>query len=210
MRTQKLFLVVGLCLLAFGCGVSAQAQLAHHSVSMDVKVVGNGGGAAVKSSAKNENGALVDANGNKLSTSVYENKSNLNRRTVLEISVRNFSQQPDVVQLECYFFAEPVNRSKEFILDSAKQDVSLNGGENQVVKVESKEATTTVVKTMMSSEGYVPLLEKSESGTKMKGWLVRLIGDGKIIQIRGSTSKYEALGRNDAQLNAISTGAPKS
>lgn len=189
----------------------APAPARQHSVSLDVKTVSSGGGTKVASKSTTQHGALTGVGGVKLTTNLLQNKTDQNHRVALEITARNFSPQPDEVQLECYFFAAPVNGTKEFIFDSNTKTLTLQGGENQISTVESKEVTSTTVKSMVTADGYntSAFSRVEQSGNKLKGWLVRLIADGKVIQIRASQSKYEDLGRNDTALNALKAQPPK-
>lgn len=212
----KRFSFHSFCLSLVFCGLSANAQVPSdsdnasapapprpHSISMEVKTVASGGATDAKNAAKTNVGKYIGVDRAKLTTVSQDNKITQNHRVVLQVTLRNFSQQPDRVDIESYFFGQPVSSNKMFIFDSQKTTVPLQASETRTINIASKEIASTVEKTYVSADGYLPLMSKRESGDKMKGWVVRLMGEGKVIQIRGSDLKYEDIGRDDAKLQAL-------
>jgi|GEM_PF-2160080 len=184
---------------AAGIPLSARS----HSVSVDVKVVSSGGATSVGKNTKDEHGRFTGNGGQGLSTTTYENKVSQIHQTVLAIAVRNFSTVPDEVQLEWYFFGAQVGSSKYFVFDSGTRKLPLAAGETQAINAASKEAETTTVQQMTTASGYNPLYSTERLGTSLKGWMVRLVADGKVVQVRASDLKYEEIGKDDSKLQTL-------
>jgi len=51
-------------------------------------------------------------------------------------------------------------------------------------------------------------MSQQKTGEKLKGWMVRIMADGKVLQVRGSDMKYEDYGRDDNALKAMPNGPP--
>jgi len=179
-----------------------------HSISLEVQQVASGGGGIDVNKTKSETGKYVGTNGGPLATTTLESKSVLNHRTVLSVAVRNFSTQPDAVQLEYYFFAQSVAGGKEYLLNSDTSKISLAGGETQTVNATSKEVATTTTQKLTGADGYSTIMSQQKTGEKLKGWMVRIMADGKVLQVRGSDMKYEDYGRDDNALKAMPNGPP--
>ena len=180
----------------------------HHSVSLDVTLAGSGGAGNSSNKSHDDTGKYTGVGGMPLTTTTLESKQTINHRTVLSIAVRNFSPQPDEVQLEWYFFAEPVGGTKTYVLNSDVSKISLQGSETQTVTATSLETGTTKVQKMTGAAGYSSILTSSESGTKPRGWMVRVMADGKVLDVRGSDLTTEGYGKDDAKLDALKRGAP--
>ncbi|MGB8356764.1 MAG: hypothetical protein WCD79_22900 [Chthoniobacteraceae bacterium] len=189
------------CISVVVFGLSAHAQLpaasvaaspaaapVQHSLSMDVKAVGSGGtGKAVRAG--------------------FKDTTLQGHRTVLAVEVRNFNQHPDQAHVEWYFFGAGLGSSKVYVFDSSGSDITLQAGGTEKLDAASRELTTVVKRSMsvgpVTNGVQVTTLTREEGGSTVKGWLVRLLADGKVIQIIGSASKYEELGRHDADLQAL-------
>ena len=52
------------------------------------------------------------------------------------------------------------------------------------------------------------MTQSKQTGTKLKGWLVRIVADGKVGQVVGSDLKYEDAGKDDSKLNAMKSAVP--
>jgi len=203
-------LVLTFCLLTsrgqLPSGVAAQTG--QHGISVDVRVVGSGGGTAMKTASDTDTGKFIGVGGQKLTTTSYDRKTSQNHRISLEITIRNFAVQPDNVQLEWYFFGEPVHTNREFVFDSSTMPMPLQAGQSQTVNATSKDATTSVDQKLVTADGYIPITAARESGTKLKGWLVRVVADGKVIRAVGSDQKYENIGMDDRKLQAMKSAPP--
>src|SRR5438067_12480796 len=91
-----------LLLITGSVSVFGQAPGEHHSVSMDVKVVGSGGGSKNAFGATESGGTAASGKSGTTSSS-----HTAVHQTALEINVRNISQQPDSVTVEGLSVGEP-------------------------------------------------------------------------------------------------------
>lgn len=167
-----------------------------HSLSIDVRLVGSGGATKTASSFNSAQGTTTS--GTAMRTETTGSERTRKSSVELEITVRNLSSQPDATKLEWYFFAKPVDNSREFLNDSGTRELSIGAAGEQKVSVESKETSMTVKREIKakfgtSSPGSV---SESKSGTKASGWIVRLISDDKVLAVRASTPGLETMGRN--------------
>ena len=163
-----------------------------HNASLDVQAVGGGGGGE-----NPQNTAFGYYN------TIYESQTVQNRRTVLKISVRNFNTQPDHYQLQWYFFAKPAGHSHEFIFDTATKDLWLQGGEFKTFRVASKPVSAVVSRTLAVDYNGFEQAAAAKSGNELKGWMARVVADGKVIQVKASAFKYRDLAHNDKMLQQM-------
>lgn len=183
------------CISVVVLGLSARAQLpaasaaaspaaapVQHSLSMDVKAVGSGG------------------TGKATHVGSMQDTTLQGHRTVLAVEVRNFSQHPDQAHVEWYFFGAGLGSSKVSLFDSGGSDVTLQAGGVEKLSAASKELTTVVKRSIttgpVTNGVQITTIAREEGGSTVKGWLVRLLADGKVIQMIGSSSKYEELGKH--------------
>ncbi len=128
----------------------------------------------------------------------------------LAVEIHNLSQMADTAKLEWYFFGTRVNQSTQFIFDSGSQDVSMEKASVQAITLESKSLmskeerhlTTGSVDPVTGRE-LPPTASTQKSGSKMVGWLVRLVVDGQVYQVRASSPSLESIGKSDTQLAAF-------
>ncbi|MGB8354637.1 MAG: hypothetical protein WCD79_12160 [Chthoniobacteraceae bacterium] len=171
-----------------------------HNASLDVQAVGGGGGGE-----NPQNAAFGYYN------TIYESQTVQNRRTVLKISVRNFNTQPDHYQLQWYFFAKPTGHKHEFIFDTATKDLWLQGGEFKTFRVASKPVSAVVSRTLAVDYNGFEQAAAAKSGNELKGWMARVVADGKVIQVKASAFKYRDLAHNDKllqQMQMVPQSAP--
>ena len=172
-----------------GAAASPAAAPVQHSLSMDVKSVGSGG-----TGKATHGGSMQD-------TTLQ------GHRTVLAVEVRNLSQYADKAHVEWYFFGAGLGSSNVYIFDSGGSDISVPAGGSEKLEAASKELTTVVKRSITTgpviNNVQVTTIARQEGGSTVKGWLVRLMADGKVIQIAASSPKYEDLGRHDSDLQAL-------
>ena len=181
-----------------------------HSLNLEAQSVANGGASNVQS-------------GTAASTSPYGTGVNVNtvvdRRissssTHVQVTVHNFSQTPDAVKVEWYFVGVAVGGSvmqfgsKEFVFDQTSQDLTIPAGGTETRVASSKEVqavSTRSTTTIGSADGggYYLNPQRSQRGLLVNGWFVRMIADGKVIDSRGSSAKYEDVAKDDAKLKAM-------
>ena len=140
----------------------------------------------------------------------------------LQVTVRNFGPVPDQAQVEGYFIAQYVghpwpkgtpdyvqNLPQEYVFDHPVKPLAVAASSTGSLTLDSVEVRTLLTKSASTSTGYynpgftTSSASSSEVGTKLRGWIVRLVADGKVLAVRASTSSYEELGKDDARLKAL-------
>jgi hypothetical protein len=175
---------------------------------MEAKVTASGGGVESQQSATAGTASLVGG-GTAASTELSQTRAKESRVSLL-IQVRNFSAAPDKATLEWYFVANPVTRgAKNYIFDKGTQEISIGASGTEKVPIQSaalQSATTKEMTVPSGSQSFIPDGTVTRTGATVGGWIVRLMVDGKPYQVRASTSTLEAVGKNDATLNAFPQG----
>jgi hypothetical protein len=172
-----------------------------HSLSMDVKVVGNGGGSKVNIGSASASGSDTLGRGVTVTTATDARKTN--HSTTLEISIHNFSQLPDDIEVETHFYATKYEGGgKDRLLDSSTKKLTVAPLLTESFTVRSKEVSSKIIKKFKTATGspyvsYDPIASNKVSGEKISGWVVQLIADGKILQVRGSSARFEDMGRHN-------------
>lgn len=131
-----------------------------------------------------------------------------NHSTTLKVTLRNMVADADVVQVKWYFFAKPFH-GQEGLLETNVKDVTIPGGgvesfEITSTPVQTVTTTRTTTTTSNSAGNTSASVASSEaySGTRLTGWAVALLVDGKIVNVRGSEFRYEDMVKDPAKLNA--------
>lgn len=139
-----------------------------------------------------------------------------NHSTTLGVTVRNQDKTPDEVQIEWYFFAKDEKNyhvTKEYLFDSGSKTVTIQPTGQEEFDVASKTAqtfnttklTTTTVGTG-TNQGSSTTESQSQGGTKISGWVVRMLMDGKVLDARGSDFKYEDAAKDPDKFAALKAG----
>ena len=208
-------LIAGLFAVASIAFAESPAPAIHHSLSLHVNVVGSGGAGKVSSNMK-----IVDPGGAPLpdghvSAQVTGLTTARSKQSAvgLHIEVRNFAQIPDQAKVEWYFVGEPTagGQSKQFIFDSGTRDLSVNAGQSNSLEIASKPLTAVSVRALQMTDGVSattglpvgPVGVTAKTGSKLTGWIVRLLVDGKVSQVQASSPNLETLGKDDATLAAV-------
>ncbi len=204
-----LFLPAALCLAGVPFAAAQVNVVRSHSLSLDVTPVSAGD--TVVNSTSNQNTSYS-------ARSYSTNTRVTNSKESLKISVRNLGSTSDNAHVEWYFIAAPVkpepgvsDDDQEFIFDQGAQDLALGAGGTQTIPAESVEVMSAVRNSSRGGSGGRSRRSSSfrmggatqkpqESGSKLRGWMVRIVADGKVIAARGSSQTYEALVKDDAQL----------
>jgi hypothetical protein len=178
-----------------------------HSLMLDVQTKSSGGG--------------IKTTGNQPLTSAGTNTQTRDHTTTLEVTIRSFDKAADQVLIEWYFFGKPIAnpRANDSVFDSGNKTVTVQAAGVETFDIASKVAQTAkVTKTavqMVNSYNpntggttQVPSYSASESqtGTKLVGWVVRMTVDGKVLDVRGSDSKYEDMLKSPDKFNALNGG----
>jgi hypothetical protein len=125
-----------------------------------------------------------------------------NHSTTLEISIHNFSQFPDDIQVETHFYATKYEGGgKDRLLDSSTKKITVAPLLTESFTVRSKEVASKIIKKFKTASGspdvsYGSISTNKVSGEKISGWVVQLIADGKILQVRGSSARFEDMGQH--------------
>jgi hypothetical protein len=96
-----------------------------------------------------------------------------------------------------------------FVFDEGTKMVTFTGPGGSSLPIDSAQLTSTVEKAASLRSGYAdprhnaPVAKVSKSGSKVAGWIVRLVAGEEVLQVRASTPSLETLGRNAAQLQAL-------
>ncbi len=200
---------------ALGLALAAQmasAQVAPtntHSLSLDVTVTGTGGASRAHSNFNENLGATTATGGAAADQKDYSSGRKKKSALGLSVEVRNLARAEDRPTVEWYFFSEPVGKHEFSIFDSGTKDLAVNAGQSQTFPLESKELTQEVERHLHQSDGITngipdhPSASVKKSGDKIAGWLVRLLADGKLLQVRASSPQFEALGKDDAGLKSF-------
>ncbi len=132
----------------------------------------------------------------------------------LTVQARNLRPTPDKATLEWYFVAWKVglgSKGKNYIFESDSKEIELGAAGSTNFLLKSRPLQILVSKEMHSSNGVNPITGqgggttamKSRGGDSVAGWIIRLMIDGKPVQIRASSAALEAVARNEAQLAAF-------
>ena len=102
----------------------------------------------------------------------------------LAIEVRSLSNRPVTVMLEWYFLAKAVDSAHPWVFDRGSKALALPGfGPAVVEAVESQTLTSTA--TTSTSSG------RSESGSKIAGYIVLVKADGRVLKAVASSKALE-------------------
>jgi hypothetical protein len=187
---------------------TAPAQAPKHSMSMDVRTVSSGGATRTSNNLQIRNGEKIPGHYQTRDQN-YLMKRQKGSGVGLEVNVRNFRQGADEAQVQWYFLGKPVGGGEMFVFDEGVKTVTFNGPGGSSLPIESAELTSTVEKAASLRSGYadprhnLPEARVSKSGSKVAGWIIRLLAGDEVLQVRASTPSLEALGRNTAQLQAL-------
>ena len=189
------FLLLGGSLGAFG---QAPAAPRAHSISMTAESGGTGGG-------------FSEHRGSNLQGNVLSDKRTEHSGESVGVTVRNFGTQADNVRVEWYFVADPIKKhggtGEDYIFDEGSKDLSLAAGATESFTADSKDIKTTQKTTESLHHGKHQhnFGRVREGGAKIRGWLVRVMADNRVIDAKGSSQEYEDAARDDAKLEALAS-----
>ena len=135
---------------------------------------------------------------------------------MLAVDVSNLGRADATVQVEWIFFAADVADRKPFVLNRENRRVTVHPAKVEKFEVSSKEASSVTERTLNITKvdtgrsiATGSAAAQSRTGISLKGWLVRLIADGRVCAIRASAPSFEALARDQAALAQVPTGPPE-
>jgi len=184
--------------------VAYAQDLSRPSLSLDVKPIATGG--AVQSSNSAQLGRTYDyQNGRTLESASYASSRSHNSQTGLEIAVRNFRATPQAAVIETRYFAKPVSGGEPFVLNTTSQPVEIGAADTVRVTSQSAPARSVSAKTFQQSTNPNPNSTRqtvaaattSAAGTKLFGWIVQVLVDGRPIQMRASNPTLEQLAKKE-------------
>lgn len=196
------------CILAV-LSLHAAEPAQKHSLSLSVKPLATGGATRTKSdmaltrSGSNRPGTAV-TQGQDYST-VREKSSGLD----LEVEVRNLRSQPDNAQIEWLMLAKPVNDGETYVCDEGKQDVAVGAASSTKITIEGAELQSSVERRLEVKTTYNTTVRESstaketKSGEKRAGWIVRMLADGMVLQVRTSSPSLDALAMDTSRLGLM-------
>lgn len=202
---MKPFVLLALLVLA-----GNRLALGQTSSSLSLDVTPVSAGAAVQNTVTTRTGPATV-------TSARSNVHVTTAKEALQINLRNLGALPSNAQVEWYFVAAPVHPlpekpadEQEFIFDRGNQAVTVAGGAAQTIHAESQEVTSTKkASASRSSRTSTSTTKKpAETGSALRGWLVRVTVDGKTAAAKGSTDTYQEIAEDDTSLQALLAGAP--
>jgi hypothetical protein len=136
----------------------------------------------------------------------------------LDVEVRNLARNQDGATVEWYIFGKSVDGRQQFIFDQGKQPVTIPPAGSETVAIDSKSLVSNVDRQITQRTGYVDgtratatAASTTRSGSKVAGWVVRLVADDQVLQVRASSPSLEAIGKNSAALTDYPrqvTGSP--
>jgi hypothetical protein len=145
----------------------------------------------------------------------YTQERTRKSQTLLGVDISNLGRAQATAQLEWIFFAGDVKGGKPFVLSRENRRVTIQPAKTERFEIESKEASSRTERQLnIATRDYGDEIVTSSSaaqwreGIALKGWLVRLIADGKVHAIRASAPSYETLARDEAALAQVPSGQP--
>ena len=130
----------------------------------------------------------------------------------VQVSVRNFGQLPDTVQVEWYFVAAPAAHNtldKQFIYDQGTKSVTIAPGATETFPVDSKEIASQIKRhnqVHLDKKGNFHSEhsgKEKEVGAVLDGWMVRVVADGRALDAKASKDQLMDIVKDDAKLQAM-------
>lgn len=196
---KKFLPIVSATFIMLGSPFIAGAAIPTVHASIDVRPGDSGG--AVKTKGKGETGN--SNNGTTTKTDKFDTTRVRQSGIALEIDARNTGSGPVHVRVEWVFYAEPVDGKGDMSPHSkGGQDLDLPAAGAQHLTAESGSITSTTKKHMSVTTGSLSGTATTKasiehSGRKLKGWYVRLLSDGRVVQVRASGPSFEKLGQTE-------------
>jgi hypothetical protein len=191
--------VLILALAALSACPQAAEPEPKHSVSFEVKVLRAG---ASTNTSQTENTDRINRIRN-TTTAVFERKKS--GQWELEVSVQNFARQPDIVKFEWLFFGQDVEGSDPFAFSNGAKELVLKPGggtkfaavSDLALSTESRRTQVDRIDTGTERLNVPTSRESARAGTKIVGWLVRAMADGKVLGFKASSPRFERFASDD-------------
>lgn len=210
------FLLFSLFLFVGGPALIAQLPAATgHNILLDVENKGAGG----STSGSLGGGATGFGAGGAVGTTSSTATQAQTHTTTLAITIRSQDKTPTQVQVEWYFFAKKIQGSrvsKDSLLDSGNKSITVQPTGSETFDVTSKPARTATSRTYTTTTSYNGTTGNTtsstlagpdtRSGTKISGWVVRILVDGKVLDAKGSEFKFEDAAKDPDKFAALMAG----
>ena len=210
---MKFFLTLLGCLL-LGGGTRAMAQTPAaphaHSVSLNVEPVSTGGTSHDHENTNDKRAFEHPGSGHE-EYRTYQTEVTKTSES-FHVSVRNFGQVADTVQVEWYFVAAPVSSnggSQPFVFDQGAKSVTIAPGATETFPVDSKEITSQLKRHNQVHKGKHGDFtsensgKEKETGAVLDGWMMRVTADGRTLDTRASKDQWSDTVKDDAKLQAM-------
>jgi hypothetical protein len=130
----------------------------------------------------------------------------------LEIDVRNFRRTPQHVEVLALFLAREIGSREIFLLSAEQAVFTLLNGEFTRTRMYSGLAQNNTARgyyrgTSPDPYGYYPFIWSgswdASEGTKLYGWIVQAMVNGRVIETRASGPALEALAKDRQAMNQL-------
>lgn len=95
--------------------------------------------------------------------------------------------------LEWYFVARDLKSGKAWIFDSDKSDITLDSAKPEQMEKTSRELLASV-------QNYQALGQKEKAGSRIDGYIVRVVANNKTIAVDASSRQLEMIGKDTNKL----------
>jgi hypothetical protein len=178
--------------------------IVNSGLTFDAKSVSSGG----------RTKTLLDGNSG-MSYANADNKQTHQSKIRLEVHMHNMGVAPANVRLEWFFVAKDVNSKREYIWDNGQMDTALTGGADHLEMLESTNLTqtseqqfSTQARTVLGQTQVTQISSADHSGGQPAGWIVRMWAGDQLVRVRGSSSNFEDIGRDQKQLQTMQLQKP--
>lgn len=182
-----------------------------HSLNMEAHPVSAGGSGKASSGLHVAQSIPLGGGWSTADVHTYSQHQSKDSSVGLEVVVRNLAHNPDTAKLDWYFFARSIDGKKEFLFDRGETAVQIAAGVENNYQVRSKAVHSSITKTLETHRGVNGLGQNlpdsatvHKSGSKVEGWLVRLLVDGRPTVIRASSPSFETLGQTNSSIGSYS------
>jgi hypothetical protein len=182
-----------------------------HSLSLDAAVISSGGASNAKSGLRLDPGGFP-LGGGWVTAEQRDYKQARNKQSAvgLAVQVRNLSRIADHAELDWCFIARPVGKGEDRVFESGQQKIAIDANSTAKFELRSKPLKSSVVKELHTTTGVdvfgkpiPPSASVQRSGETVGGWIVRLIIDNRVAQVRASSPSLEAIGRKEGQTRVL-------
>lgn len=100
--------------------------------------------------------------------------------------------------LEWYFIARDLNTGKAWIFDSDKSDITLDSAKPEQLEKTSRDIAASV-------QNYQALGVKDKAGSRIDGYIVRVMAKDKVVAVDASSRQLEMIGKDSAKLAELAS-----